>query len=142
MNQSLQDPISMIEIVFPDQTNHYGTLFGGHALRLMDKAAFVAASRYARRTVVTACSERVDFKTAVHHGSMVELIACVIATGRTSITVSVDLIAEDLLSGRRELCANGRFVLVALDEQGKPTAVATRDRGRRSKRVSTAERKT
>ena len=120
----MQDPISMIEIVFPDQTNHYGTLFGGHALRLMDKAAFVAASRFARRMVVTACSERVDFKAAVHHGSLVELIASVIATGRTSMTVSVDLFSEDLLSGQRQLCANGRFVLVALDEQGKPTTVA------------------
>ena len=54
--------VTMIEMVFPDQTNHYGTLFGGHALRLMDKAAFVAASRYARKTVVTACSERVNFQ--------------------------------------------------------------------------------
>jgi len=126
MNERLQDPISMIEIVFPDQTNHYGTLFGGHALRLMDKAAFVAASRYARRTVVTACSERVDFKTAVHHGSLVELIASVIATGHTSMTVSVDL------SGQRQLCANGRFVLVALDEQGKPTTVAETGLGKKS----------
>jgi acyl-CoA hydrolase len=132
MNERLQDPISMIEIVFPDQTNHYGTLFGGHALRLMDKAAFVAASRYARRTVVTACSERVDFKTAVHHGSLVELIASVIATGHTSMTVSVDLFSEDLLSGRRQLCANGRFVLVALDEQGKPTTVAETGLGKKS----------
>lgn len=132
MSQRLQDPVSMIEIVFPDQTNHYGTLFGGHALRLMDKAAFVAASRYARRTVVTACSERVDFKTAVHHGSLVELSASVIETGRTSITVSVDLFSEDLLSGERRLCANGRFVLVALDEQGKPTAVAEAGPGERS----------
>lgn len=46
MNQHLPAPVSMIEIVFPDQTNHYGTLFGGHALRLMNKAAFVAASRH------------------------------------------------------------------------------------------------
>ena len=120
----MQDPISMIEIVFPDQTNHYGTLFGGHALRLMDKAAFVAASRFARRMVVTACSERVDFKAPVHHGSLVELIASVIATGRTSMTVSVDLFSEDLLSGQRQLCANGRFVLVALDEQGKPREIS------------------
>jgi acyl-CoA hydrolase len=132
MNQLLQAPISMIEIVFPDQTNHYGTLFGGHALRLMDKAAFVAASRYARRTVVTACSERVDFKTAVHHGSLVELVASVIATGRTSMTVSVEVFAEDLLSGRRQLCANGRFVLVALDEQGRPTRVGGLDSAQKS----------
>src|SRR5713226_4197705 len=123
MNERLQDPISMIEIVFPDQTNHYGTLFGGHALRLMDKAAFVAASRYARRTVVTACSERVDFRSSVHHGGLVELVASVIATGRSSMTVSVDLFAEDLLSGHRKLCANGRLVLVALDEQGEPAPI-------------------
>src|SRR5882762_11711359 len=109
MNERLQDPISMIEIVFPDQTNHYGTLFGGHALRLMDKAAFVAASRYARKTVVTACSERVDFQAAVRHGSLIELTAQVVATGRSSMTVSVDLVAEDLLSGDRQLCAQGRF---------------------------------
>jgi acyl-CoA hydrolase len=132
MHQRSQDPISIIEIVFSDQTNHYGKLFGGHALRLMDKAAFVAAARYARRAVVTACLERVDFKVAVHHGSLIELIASVIATGRTSMTVSVDLFSEDLLSGRRQLCANGRFVLVALDEQGKPTAVAKMSPGEKS----------
>src|SRR5947207_13254914 len=95
MNQPLTTPVSMIEIVFPDQTNHYGTLFGGHALRLMDKAAFVAASRYARKTVVTACSERVDFQAAVRHGSLVELTARVIATGRSSMTVSVGLGADN-----------------------------------------------
>jgi acyl-CoA hydrolase len=123
MSQSSAQTVTMIEMVFPDQTNHYGTLFGGHALRLMDKAAFVAASRHARKAVVTACSERVDFRAAVRHGSLVELTALVVATGRTSMTVSVDLIAEDLLSGNRQLCAQGRFVLVALDENQRPTAV-------------------
>ena len=106
-------PVTMIEMVFPDQTNHYGTLFGGHALRLMDKAAFVAASRYARRTVVTACSERVDFKNEVHHGHLVELVARVIGTGRSSMTVLVELFAEDLLSGDRRLCAQGKFSALA-----------------------------
>jgi acyl-CoA hydrolase len=109
--------VTMIEMVFPDQTNHYGTLFGGHALRLMDKAAFVAASRYSRRTVVTACSGRVDFTNAAHRGNLIELTVSVIATGRSSMTVGVKLVAEDLLSGERRLCAEGRFVLVALDEE-------------------------
>ena len=123
MTQTLTQDITMIEMVFPDQTNHYGTLFGGHALRLMDKAAFVAASRPARKTVVTACSERVDFQAAVRHGSLIELTARVVATGRSSMTVSVDLVAEDLLSGQRQLCAKGRFVLVAMDENQRPVAV-------------------
>jgi acyl-CoA hydrolase len=123
MTQTFTQDITMIEMVFPDQTNHYGTLFGGHALRLMDKAAFVAASRYARKTVVTACSERADFQAAVRHGNLVDLPARVVATGRSSMTVSVDLVAEDLLSGHRQLCAQGRFVLVAIDENQRPVAV-------------------
>jgi uncharacterized protein (TIGR00369 family) len=113
----------LIEMVFPEQTNHYGTLFGGQALALMDKAAFIAASRYARRTVVTASSEKVDFHVPVRQGQLVELVATIVATGRTSVTVDVELYAEDLLTGDRQLATRGRFVLVALDAHGRPTAV-------------------
>src|SRR5215472_4078662 len=117
------DETRIVEMVFPDQTNHYGTLFGGHALRLMDQAAFISASRYCRATVVTARSEKVDFHTPVRQGQLVELVARVIAVGKTSMTVEVKLFSEHLLSGRRQLCTRGRFVLVALDDRGRPTAV-------------------
>ncbi|MGO1542555.1 MAG: acyl-CoA thioesterase [Luteimonas sp.] len=110
-------------MVFPDYTNHLGTLFGGQALAWMDKAAFIAASRYARRTVVTARSDQVDFKLPIRQGQLVETIACVVEAGRTSMQVRVEVIAEDLLSGERELCTRGRFVMIALDRNGRPTAV-------------------
>ncbi len=113
----------LIEVVFPQQTNHYGTLFGGQALALMDKAAFVVASRYARRMVVTASSEKTDFHVPVRQGQLVELIATVIATGRTSMTVEVVLYAEDLLSGARQLGTRGRFIMVALDAHGRSASV-------------------
>ena len=113
----------MIEMVFPEQTNHLGTLFGGQALALMDKAAFIAASRYARRAVVTASSERVDFHVPVRQGQLVELLARVVATGRTSLTVEVQLFSEDLLTGERKLCTTGRFVLVAVDAEGNKSTV-------------------
>lgn len=113
----------MVEMVFPDQTNHYGTLFGGHALRLMDMAAFVTASRYARQSMVTACSERVDFSAPAKHGQLVELVGRVSKVGTTSVTVVVDMFAEDLLSGERHICATGAFVLVAVDATGQPTAI-------------------
>lgn len=114
----------LVEMVFPQQTNHYGTLFGGQALALMDKAAFICASRYARRTVVTASSEKCDFHVPVRQGQLVELIARIVATGRTSLTVEVDLYAEDLLTGDRQLGTRGRFVMVALDAHGNPAVVA------------------
>ena len=75
------------EIVFPDHANHLGTLFGGQALAWMDKAAFIAASRYARTVVVTARSEQIDFHTSVPKGALVDLVARVVETGRTSMQV-------------------------------------------------------
>jgi len=113
----------LLEIVFPDHTNHMGTLFGGTALAWMDKAAFIAASRYARRTVVTARSEQVDFKLPIRQGQLVETIARVVEVGRTSMKVEVKLVAEDLLTGERELCTSGHFVMIALDARGRPTQV-------------------
>jgi len=113
----------ILEMVFPNQANHYGTLFGGDALRLMDMAAFVAASRHARRTVVTASSERIDFHLPVRQGQLAEVIGRVTKTGRTSLTVEVELWAEDLLTGSRELCTKGSFVLVAVDANGRPVTI-------------------
>lgn len=112
------------EIVFPDHANHLGTLFGGQALAWMDKAAFIAATRYARRTVVTARSEQVDFHVPVRQGQLVELIARVVETGRSSMRVEVELHTEDAKAGTRQLCTRGHFVMIALDEDGKPAAVA------------------
>lgn len=39
-------PIQLIDMVFPGDANHHGTLFGGVALAHMDKVAFLAASRH------------------------------------------------------------------------------------------------
>jgi acyl-CoA hydrolase len=113
----------LLEMVFPDHTNHLGTLFGGQALAWMDKAAFIAASRYARRTVVTARSEQVDFRMPVRQGQLVEVVARVVQVGRSSMRVEVELFAEDLLDARRELCTSGHFVMIALDTGGKPATV-------------------
>jgi acyl-CoA hydrolase len=113
----------IVEMVFPNQANHYGTLFGGDALRLMDTAAFVAASRFARKPVVTASSQRIDFNVPVRQGQLAEVVGRVSRAGRTSVTVEVELWAEDLLTGARELCTKGSFILVAVDEHGHPVPI-------------------
>ncbi|WDS35084.1 acyl-CoA thioesterase [Pseudoxanthomonas sp.] len=112
----------LLHMVFPDHTNHLGTLFGGQALAWMDMAAFIVASRYARTTVVTARSEQVDFNQPIHKGDLVEVIATIVKVGRSSMNVDVEVVTEDLLSGERKLCTRGRFVMIALDPLGRPTA--------------------
>lgn len=43
--------VRLIDMVFPGDTNHHGTLFGGVALAHMDKVAFIAASRHGRARI-------------------------------------------------------------------------------------------
>lgn len=113
----------LVDLVFPNQTNHLGTLFGGHALAMMDKAASIAAHRYCRTAVVTASIERTDFLVPVYEGELAEVTAQVVKTGRTSMVVQVELMAENMLNGERRLCTRGTFNMVALDANLKPTAV-------------------
>jgi acyl-CoA hydrolase len=117
------DEVRLAELIMPNRTNHHGTLFGGHALGLMDHAGWVAATRCARRTMVTVASDRVEFKVPVRAGQLVELVAKVTATGRTSVTVGVDMYAEDVATGDRRLATSGSFVFVAIDDAGRPTPI-------------------
>ena len=119
-----QEP-RIVEMVFPNQMNHYETLFGGDALRLMGVAALITASRHARHPVVTASSERIDFRVPVRQRQLAEVVGRVIDMGRTSSTAEVEPWAEDLLTGKPELCTKGSFVLVAVDDQGRPAPIAS-----------------
>jgi acyl-CoA hydrolase len=112
-----------VEMIFPDQANHYGTLFGGNALSLMGKAAFVAATRRARRPVVMATSDKVEFHVPVRVGELLELTASVVRIGRSSMTVVVEAVAEALVSGERRIAVRGSFEMVAVDDEGKPAPV-------------------
>ena len=110
----------MAEIVFPDQTNHYGTLFGGEALKMMDKAAFIAASRFSRTACVTASLDKTDFRQPVRQGDLAEVVANVVSRGKTSMVVKTELFSENLLTGERRLCTVSHFVMVAVDDSGRP----------------------
>jgi len=117
------EEVRLAELIMPNRTNHQGTLFGGHALGLMDHAGWVAATRCARQTMVTVASDRVEFKVPVHAGQLVELVARVTRIGRTSVTVGVDMYAEDVASGQRQLATSGSFVFVAINDQGHPIPI-------------------
>jgi uncharacterized protein (TIGR00369 family) len=118
------EEVRLAELIMPNRTNHQGTLFGGHALGLMDHAGWVAATRCARHTMVTVASDRVEFKVPVRAGQLVELVARVTRIGRTSVTVGVDMYAEDVASGDRQLATSGSFVFVAIDDDGRPIPIA------------------
>ncbi len=110
----------MVDIVFPDQTSHYGSLFGGNALKEMGKAAFVVATRHSRKAVVMAATRSVNFTNQISKGEIVILEPEMIDVGNSSMVVKVGLWAESLLSHNRRQCGSGEFVMVALDSSKKP----------------------
>ncbi|WP_322487120.1 acyl-CoA thioesterase [Chloroflexus sp.] len=111
----------MAEIILPHQTNGYGTMFGGDVMALMDKAAAIAALRFCRLPVVTASTERIDFRTPIGQGEIVEAFSRVIYVGRSSMVVRVRLFAEHPLIGDRRLCTTGYFSMVAINREGGPS---------------------
>lgn len=120
MKASDENVTVVSEMVFPSQSNHYGTLFAGEVLTLMSKAAFIAASRSARKTVVMASLERTTFHEPVRQGQLAETFGRVVESGQASLTVETELYSENLLSGERRLCAFGRFVMVVVGPDGRP----------------------
>ena len=113
----------LVEIVFPNDTNPYGTMFGGTTYALMDRSVFLAANEHACRNVVTAASERVDFSVSIKQGEIVEAVARVVHTSRTSMIVRVDLNARSPLEQAWRRCTSGYFTMVAVDEMGTPVPV-------------------
>jgi acyl-CoA hydrolase len=114
--------LRMVDIVFPGQANSFGAICGGNALAHMTKAAFVVATRRSRRATVLASCTGMDFKHRIMIGSIIEPIARIVRTGRSSATVEVELWSEELLTGLRQRTVTGTFAMVAVDEDNRPVA--------------------
>lgn len=110
--------IHVCDIILPSQTNNFNTMFGGEVMAMMDKAAAIAALRFCRKPLVTASSERIDFRTPIHAAEIIEAIAKVIYVGRTSMIVRVHIFAEHAFEGQPRLCTTGYFSMVAVGPDG------------------------
>ncbi|MEX0922853.1 MAG: acyl-CoA thioesterase [Rhodovibrionaceae bacterium] len=117
----------MLDMVFPGNTNHYGTLFAGNGMSLMGKAAFITATRYARKAMVLRSARETDFLAPVRAGELIELIGRVTERGNSSVQVEVEMVSEGLTTGERRSCCTGRFTLVAVDEDGRAVRLTPKD---------------
>ncbi|MFN4340545.1 MAG: acyl-CoA thioesterase [Azonexus sp.] len=119
--------LTLVDMVLPDQSNHHGTLFGGAALAMLDKLAFILGSKILRGSIVTAAVSQIDFRAPVPLGSLTEATGIVVRRGRRSVTIDAELMAEDILSGHRISCVRGQFVMVATEAVAAPPAVCPPD---------------
>ncbi|SFE41072.1 acyl-CoA thioesterase [Thermoflexibacter ruber] len=113
----------VFKVVFPNTTNHYDTLFGGMAMYLMDEVAFITATRFCRKKVVTVSSGKIDFKQPIPADTIIELIGKITRVGKTSLDVEVEIMVEEMYNDTRKQAIKGIFTFVAIDENKKPVSV-------------------
>lgn len=111
------------EVMMPVHANHYGNVHGGTILKLVDEAAFVAATKHARMNVVVASMDHIDFKHPVNVGDLLTLKAAVFNVGRTSMDIEVEIEAEKIKEGKVLAVGSAYLTMVALDGKGKPDKV-------------------
>ena len=93
-------------------------------MRLCDEAAGTAAARHCRRMVVTAAMGRMTFLLPIRIGQLLTFRASVNAVWRTSMEVGVRVEAEDIATGTIQHTNSAYLTMVAVDELGRPVAVA------------------
>lgn len=111
------------EVMMPLHANHYGSVHGGTILKLADEAAFVAATKHARKNVVAVSMDHMEFKHPVNIGDLLTLTASIFHVGKTSMDVEVKIQAEKIKEGKKANIGAAYLTMVALDEKGKPTKV-------------------
>src|SRR3954465_10883344 len=84
--------------IFPNNVNHYDTLFGGTAMSFMDEVAFITATRFSRQKMVTVSSDKIDFNKPIPSGTIIEIVGNIIQVGTTSVRVKVEIFIEEMYS--------------------------------------------
>ncbi len=112
-----------VHIIMPSHISGTDRLFGGQLLAWIDEVSAVTARRHSGRNVTTAAIDNLQFKAGVYINNILVLIGRVTYVGKTSMEVRVDTYVEDHLSGIRKVVNRAYLVMVALDDEEKPTEV-------------------
>lgn len=111
------------EIVFPNDSNGLGNLFGGRLMQYIDLVAAMAASRHARAICITASMDHLDFVAPVKVGELLILKASVNRAYKTSMEVGVRVMVEDVREQKLRHVSSAYLTFVAVDSSGKKVEV-------------------
>jgi len=106
----------------PQDANFLGKVFGGAILAKIDLCAYATSSRFAGTICVTASFDRVDFHEPIEVGDLVTFVGHVSYVGRTSVEVTIEIYAENVLIGTKRHTNTARVTMVAIKD-GKPQLV-------------------
>ncbi|WP_444996221.1 acyl-CoA thioesterase [Aliikangiella sp. IMCC44359] len=109
-------------LVFPNQANPSGNMFGGDVMAIMDTTAAMAAKRFSEKQVSTVTVEAVHFAKPIMVGDNIKTTAKVVAVGKTSMMVKTD-VYRDIGGNKLMKCVSAFLNFVAFDYQRLPSQV-------------------
>ena len=112
-----------VQVVFPNDVNSYGILYGGRLLDWIDELGGIVAQRHCRKNVMSASIESLDFLNPIYERDIVILDGWLNYTGKTSMEVEIQVTSEKPLTGKKSKTCRAFLTYVAVDENGKPTDV-------------------
>jgi acyl-CoA hydrolase len=115
----------MVHLVFPEDINPRGTLYGGRMMYWIATAGTLTASRCARGPVVLGAMDDLDFLHPVYLGEVVTVSSQVEYIGRASLEVGVEVYSEHPRTGIARKTTSSHLAFIALDEREQPRPVGT-----------------
>ena len=111
------------ELALPNDANGLGHVLGGKVMHLVDLAAAMAGMRHARRPIVTASVDHMNFLFPVRIGQLIILRSSVNRVFKSSMEIGVRVMVEDLLTGTQQHTSSAYLTFVALNEHGHPMPI-------------------
>lgn len=113
----------MVQLVFPEDINSRGTLYGGRMMHWIATAGTLTASRCARGPVVLGAMDDLDFLSPVYLSEIVTISSQVEHIGRASLELGVEVHSENPRTGTRRRTTSSHLAFIALDEHEHPRPV-------------------
>jgi len=111
-------------VPMPADANVHGDVFGGWIMSQVDMAGSIPAVERAQGRVATVAVNSFLFKYPVFVGDLVSFYADIVKTGRTSITVSVEVYAQRMRHANEIVkVTEATLTYVATDESRQPRAL-------------------
>ena len=115
--------LTLRTLAMPADANAAGDIFGGWVMAQMDLACGIRAAERARGRVVTAAVKEMSFAKPMKIGDTLCIYTHIERVGRTSMTLKLEAWAQRYLSERMEKVTQADFIMVALDQDGKPMPI-------------------
>ena len=111
-------------IPMPGDTNGNGDIFGGWVMAQVDLAGSVLPARYTQGRMATVAVNEFVFKQPVRVGDILSFFSSVTRIGRTSVTVQVEVYAENFeRQGQYMKVTQALLTYVAIDDHGRPRPI-------------------